>query len=93
MELYQLHIDSFFWEEGPRLRMHFKLFPTYNNHTFNTSEVLRIRGIFASWDFPSNDFFGPYELLSFPLLGPYSGSMYSIFIYFLVKIELLKYYI
>lgn len=73
MELYQLHIDSFFWEEGPRLRMHFKLFPTYNNHTFNTSEVLRIRGIFASWDFPSNDFFGPYELLSFPLLGPYSG--------------------
>ncbi|RVW30374.1 putative LRR receptor-like serine/threonine-protein kinase [Vitis vinifera] len=35
MELYQLHIDSFFWEEGPRLRMHFKLF----QHTIITHSI------------------------------------------------------
>uniref|UniRef100_A0A2N9EXA8 Protein kinase domain-containing protein n=1 Tax=Fagus sylvatica TaxID=28930 RepID=A0A2N9EXA8_FAGSY len=41
--LYQLHIDSFAWEEGPRLRMDLKFFPVYddvnNTHVFNDSEV------------------------------------------------------
>ncbi|KAJ6369323.1 hypothetical protein OIU78_001650 [Salix suchowensis] len=73
---YQLSIDSFFWEEGPRLRMHLKIFPPANNmhsSTFNVSEVLRIRGIFTSWHFPGDDLFGPYELLNFTLVGPYAG--------------------
>ncbi|CAL5387000.1 unnamed protein product [Camellia sinensis] len=63
------------WEKGPRLRIYLKLFPTVSNgqsSTFNTSEILRIRGIFTSWEFPDTDLFGPYELLSFTLLGPYS---------------------
>ncbi|KAJ6765365.1 LEUCINE-RICH REPEAT-CONTAINING PROTEIN-RELATED [Salix purpurea] len=73
---YQLSIDSYFWEEGPRLRMHLKIFPPANNmhsSTFNVSEVLRIRGIFTSWHFPGDDLFGPYELLNFTLVGPYAG--------------------
>ncbi|KAK9290115.1 hypothetical protein L1049_008279 [Liquidambar formosana] len=76
LDLYQLSIDSVFWEKGPRLRMHLKLFPMANyNHsnTFNESEIQRIRGIFTSWNFRPNDFFGPYELLNFTLLGPYSN--------------------
>nr|GMC97697.1 probable LRR receptor-like serine/threonine-protein kinase At1g06840 isoform X1 [Ipomoea batatas] len=73
LEPYQLFIDSCSWEEGPRLRMDLKLFPMVGNiHTFNESEVLRIRDIFADWGFPRTDFFGPYELLNFTLLGPYS---------------------
>lgn len=79
LEIYQLSISSFVWEEGPRLRMQLKFFPVYgasHSHTLNASEVLRIRGIFTSWEFPQNDFFGPYELLDFKLLGPYSNSMY-----------------
>ncbi|CAL5333265.1 unnamed protein product [Camellia sinensis] len=59
----------------PHLRMYLKLFPTVNNghsSTFNISEILRIRGIFTSWEFPGTDLFGPYELLSFTLVGPYS---------------------
>ncbi|XP_018475814.2 probable LRR receptor-like serine/threonine-protein kinase At1g06840 [Raphanus sativus] len=71
MEPYQLWIDSYQWEKGPRLRMHLKLFPQVTR-TFNTSEVVRIRGIFASWWFPGSDLFGPYELLNFTLQGPYS---------------------
>lgn len=79
MSSYQLSIDSFFWEEGPRLRMYLKLFPPVNNVNstmYNATEVQRIRDIFASWQFPPNDFFGPYELLNFTLLGPYAQSMY-----------------
>ncbi|KAI8016711.1 putative LRR receptor-like serine/threonine-protein kinase [Camellia lanceoleosa] len=75
LDLYQLSIESVIWEKGPRLRMYLKLFPTVSNghsSTFNVSEILRIRGIFTSWEFPGADLFGPYELLSFTLLGPYS---------------------
>uniref|UniRef100_A0A1J3IQ55 non-specific serine/threonine protein kinase n=1 Tax=Noccaea caerulescens TaxID=107243 RepID=A0A1J3IQ55_NOCCA len=75
MEPYQLWVDSYQWEKGPRLRMYLKLFPKVNEtytRTFNTSEVVRIRGIFASWRFPGSDLFGPYELLNFTLQGPYS---------------------
>ncbi|XP_011018958.1 PREDICTED: probable LRR receptor-like serine/threonine-protein kinase At1g06840 isoform X2 [Populus euphratica] len=77
---YQLAIDSYFWEEGPRLRMYLKLFPPANNmHSskFNVSEVQRIRGIFTSWQFPGDDFFGPYELLNFTLVGPYAGMHFD----------------
>lgn len=75
LEPYQLSIESFVWEEGPRLRMYLKLFPRIvddHTHTFNFSEILRIRGRFTSWEFNADDFFGPYELLNFTLLGPYS---------------------
>ncbi|XP_050288080.1 probable LRR receptor-like serine/threonine-protein kinase At1g06840 [Quercus robur] len=72
--LYQLYIDSFFWEEGPRLGMNLKLFPVYGNSSttkFNMSEVNRIFGLFTSWNIDDSDIFGPYELISFPLLGFY----------------------
>ncbi|PSS32776.1 LRR receptor-like serine/threonine-protein kinase [Actinidia chinensis var. chinensis] len=75
LELYQLSIESFVWEKGPRLKMYLKLFPiesSIHSNTFNISEILRIRGRFTSWEFPPNDFFGPYEFLNFTLLGPYS---------------------
>ncbi|ONI04027.1 hypothetical protein PRUPE_6G297100, partial [Prunus persica] len=80
LSLYQLSIDSFVWQEGPRLRMHLKLFPMFINphsNTFNSSEVHRIRRILTSWEIPLTDFFGPYELLNFTLLGPYSNSIAS----------------
>ncbi|KAG5550794.1 hypothetical protein RHGRI_015678 [Rhododendron griersonianum] len=75
LDLYQLSIESFVWEKGPRLRMYLKLFPLERNlHSsiFNTTEIIRIRDIFTSWTFPGSDLFGPYELLNFTLLGPYS---------------------
>ncbi|KAF3634576.1 putative LRR receptor-like serine/threonine-protein kinase [Capsicum annuum] len=75
LDLYQLWVESYFWEKGPRLRMHLKLFPVVGVSTFNQSEILRISEIFASWDFPRSDLFGPYELLNFTLLGPYSYSL------------------
>ncbi|KAI5662924.1 hypothetical protein M9H77_22247 [Catharanthus roseus] len=77
---YQVFIDSYSWEKGPRLRMYLKLFPVDSrNHTgtFNNSEVLRIRGIFTTWKFPGSEFFGPYELLNFTLLGPYSRENFE----------------
>ncbi|KAL1808084.1 hypothetical protein ACET3Z_025074 [Daucus carota] len=75
LSLYQISIEPYFWEEGPRLRMYLKLFPVAgveHSNTFNTSEVLRINDIFTSWSFSGDDLFGPYELLNFTLLGPYS---------------------
>ncbi|KAG4156520.1 hypothetical protein ERO13_D02G002200v2, partial [Gossypium hirsutum] len=51
--LYQLYIDTYVWEKGPRLRMYLKLFP--------------------SGHICIMDFFGPYELLNFTLLGPYAN--------------------
>ncbi|GAB2229498.1 hypothetical protein Drorol1_Dr00013743, partial [Drosera rotundifolia] len=72
LDSYDLSIDSYEWEEGPRLRMYLKVFPTISDgNQFNDSEVQRIRDIFTSWQFPGNDLFGPYELLNFTLLGPY----------------------
>lgn len=75
LDFYQLTIDTIRWEKGPRLRMYLKLFPkagTKHSSTFSTSDVMRIRGIFTTWVFPGSDLFGPYELLNFTLLGPYS---------------------
>lgn len=92
LEVYQLSIDSFFWEEGPRLRMNLKLFPVYSNysHTFNSSEIQRIRGRFTSWEFHGSDLFGPYELLNFTLLGPYATSMLTKLPLILCQIQVLK---
>ncbi|KAG6631010.1 hypothetical protein CIPAW_13G060800 [Carya illinoinensis] len=67
---YQLHIDSFIWEKGPRLRMYLKLFPVYDANikspsSFNMSEVQRILHTFVSWKILNPDVFGPYEVLNF----------------------------
>ncbi|KAB1211957.1 hypothetical protein CJ030_MR5G023735 [Morella rubra] len=75
--LNQLNLDSFAWEEGPRLKMFLKLFPVYNAYSndsfvFNTGEVKRIMNMFTSWQIPDSDIFGPYELLNFTLLSVYS---------------------
>ncbi|XP_062171182.1 probable LRR receptor-like serine/threonine-protein kinase At1g06840 isoform X3 [Alnus glutinosa] len=74
---YQLYIDSFSWEEGPRLRMYLKIFPVFdenvkNSHIFNGSEVWRIRKLFISWKIHDPDAFGPYEVLNFTLLDVYN---------------------
>lgn len=74
---YQLDIESFIWEKGPRLRMNLKFFPQYSNQssTFNKSEIQRIRDSIATYSIPGQDTFGPYDLLNFTLHGPYSESM------------------
>lgn len=83
LSLYQISIEPYIWEEGPRLRIYLKLFPVAgieHSNTFNTSEVLRIKHIFTSWNFPGDDLFGPYDLLNFSLLGPYSDSKHLNFL-------------
>ncbi|KAF3794375.1 putative LRR receptor-like serine/threonine-protein kinase [Nymphaea thermarum] len=75
LDLDELNVYSFMWEEGPRLKMYLKLFPmikdSHSNQTFNLSEILRLRGMFTSWAMNDSPVFGPYELLNFTLEGPY----------------------
>ncbi|RAL37387.1 hypothetical protein DM860_000081 [Cuscuta australis] len=75
----QLDIDKFTWEEGPRVKISLKFFPTYipsnSFHTFNKSERLRIMSMFTGWLIPDSDLFGPYELLGFTLLGDYKEDI------------------
>ncbi|CAA6656969.1 unnamed protein product [Spirodela intermedia] len=73
---YQLYIDSYSWEAGPRLRMQLKFFPA-DSSSFNISEILRIKTMFIEWNIRNKDFFGPYELLNFTLLGIYSNALKS----------------
>ncbi|KAL6841424.1 hypothetical protein ACP4OV_028942 [Aristida adscensionis] len=73
--LYQLHIEHFIWEVGPRLSMHMKLFPS-NTSLFNMSEVVRLRHVLAGWEITLSDVFGPYELLNFTL-GSYADEFPS----------------
>lgn len=75
LETHQLAIDRLVDENRLRLRMYLKLVPIGKN-IFNKSEVIRIRNKFMSWSFRGNDFFGPYELLDFPLQGPY-GTVFG----------------
>ncbi|KAF5446558.1 hypothetical protein F2P56_032175 [Juglans regia] len=70
--LHQLYIDSFGWEEGPRLKMYLKLFPEKN--LFNDSEVQRLVNLFESWDIRDEPIFGPYELLNLTLLDVYKPA-------------------
>ncbi|XVE80708.1 hypothetical protein DITRI_Ditri15bG0002400 [Diplodiscus trichospermus] len=65
LDLHQLIVQSFIWEKGPRLRLFLKFFPQYVNYTarFNESEVNRIIGMLATFSFPPNDTFAPYELI------------------------------
>ncbi|KAJ6365850.1 hypothetical protein OIU76_030599 [Salix suchowensis] len=73
LDSYQLVIDSFIWEEGPRLRTYLKIFPSFSNDTykFNTSVIQLLMDQFATFSIPGDDTFGPYDLLNFTLLGPY----------------------
>ncbi|GMP90003.1 hypothetical protein CsSME_00041334 [Camellia sinensis var. sinensis] len=61
--------------------MDFKIFPVYVNTTssyvFNRTEVQRIRSMFTGWHIPDSDIFGPYELIDFPLWGPYKDVIPS----------------
>ncbi|XP_068488361.1 probable LRR receptor-like serine/threonine-protein kinase At1g06840 [Phaseolus vulgaris] len=77
LEHYQISISS--WEDGNRITMYLKLFPSYDSHLdmFNESDVYRIKTKFTSWEFPPNHFFGPYELLNFTLVGPYATTIGS----------------
>jgi len=70
--LYQLNIERYIWEVGPRLNMHMKIFPS-NSSLFNTSEIVRLRHILAGWEITLSDVFGPYELLNFTL-GSYADD-------------------
>ncbi|KAL4290561.1 hypothetical protein GQ457_14G002160 [Hibiscus cannabinus] len=72
LELYQLVVELFVWQAGPRLRLFLKFYPNNNTFTFNKSEIGRIRDIIATFAIPSNDTFGPYEVIDFTLGGPYS---------------------
>ncbi|GAU46647.1 hypothetical protein TSUD_246740, partial [Trifolium subterraneum] len=80
IQINQLFINSFVWEEG-RLRMNLKLFPisvdNTTQHTFNQSEVVRLRDMFREWEIHESDLFGPYELLDFVLLDPYKDMILS----------------
>ncbi|CAM0954970.1 unnamed protein product [Alopecurus aequalis] len=69
---YQLHIDNYIWEVGPRLNMQLKLFPS-NTSLFNISEVVQLRHALAGWEITLLDMFGPYELLNFTL-GSYADE-------------------
>ncbi|XP_006654549.1 probable LRR receptor-like serine/threonine-protein kinase At1g06840 [Oryza brachyantha] len=69
---YQLYIDNYIWEVGPRLDMHLKLFPS-NTSLLNMSEIVRLRHVLAGWEITLLDVFGPYELLNFTL-GSYENE-------------------
>uniref|UniRef100_M8CUE6 non-specific serine/threonine protein kinase n=1 Tax=Aegilops tauschii TaxID=37682 RepID=M8CUE6_AEGTA len=72
LSVYQLYIEQYTWEAGPRLNMHLKLFPN-NTNLFTISEVMRLRQLLAGWQITLSDIFGPYELLNFTL-GSYGDD-------------------
>lgn len=80
IDLYQLVIDKYIWQRGPRLNLFLKIFPKYRNGTslFSTDEIQYICDQFATFEIPGNKLFGPYDLLNFSLRGEYSYSMYSL---------------
>lgn len=77
---FQLNVESYEWQKGPRLGMSLKIYPVYtgnNSNTFNRSEVSRILDMFTRWNIPDSDIFGPYELIYFTLLEPYKDGLFS----------------
>ncbi|KAJ1276248.1 hypothetical protein BS78_05G200200 [Paspalum vaginatum] len=72
LRVYQLYIEQYIWETGPRLNTHLKLFPN-NTDLFNIAEVERLRQVLAGWQIILADVFGPYELLNF-MLGSYANE-------------------
>ncbi|KZV50347.1 putative LRR receptor-like serine/threonine-protein kinase, partial [Dorcoceras hygrometricum] len=77
--IYQLYIDSVQWEPGPRLKISLLFFPKDTNdsniYAFRSNEILTIADTFATFSIPSNDTFGPYDLLSFTAEGPYADLL------------------
>ncbi|XP_028768795.1 probable LRR receptor-like serine/threonine-protein kinase At1g06840 [Neltuma alba] len=77
---HQVDIGTPEWQ-ALRLQMYLKLFPDStdgkSSQTFNESEVFRLYSMFAGWVIPDHDFFGPYELLNFTLLGPYKDMTFG----------------
>ncbi|PON60517.1 GPCR kinase [Parasponia andersonii] len=75
VDLYQVVVDSFIWQEGPRLLMLLKVFPEYSNNTnvLNGSELQRLMNEFATFAFNSSPIFGPYDLINFTLGEPYGN--------------------
>jgi len=63
---YQISIDTFAWQSGPRLFMNMKIFPEYSelNSKFNSTEVQRIVDFFATFTLNTDDSLGPYEIIS-----------------------------
>lgn len=92
MDLYQLVIGSFIWQEGPRLRMLLKIFPQYSNNSnlFNGSEVNRVINLFATFAFNSSDIFGPYDLLNFTLGEPYGNGMCTTSLYLMFDLKIIR---
>ncbi|KAL3753312.1 hypothetical protein ACJRO7_000671 [Eucalyptus globulus] len=76
LQPYQLVVDSFIWQNGPRLKMFLKFYPVIGNYSgiFNASEVLRLTDDIARFTIPGNDVFGPYDLLNFTL-GLYQSDV------------------
>ncbi|KAJ4751070.1 Leucine-rich repeat protein kinase family protein [Rhynchospora pubera] len=73
--VYQLYIEHYIWETGPRLNMQLKLFPS-NTSLFSVNEIIRVRRMLAGWEITLLDIFGPYELLNFTL-GSYANDLPS----------------
>nr|XP_048319450.1 probable LRR receptor-like serine/threonine-protein kinase At1g06840 [Ziziphus jujuba var. spinosa] len=69
MEIYQLVVDGFDWQRGPKLILHLKFFPKFSNdsHIFSTNETRHLIEKFTKNDIHLDNFFGPYDLLNFNL--------------------------
>lgn len=82
---------TFEWQVGPRILMILKLYPEYvddnSSHTFNTSEVQRIRNMFTGWTIPNRDLFGPYDLMD-PV--PYNNGKFQKLFQFSWKLFLVR---
>ncbi|KAM0863494.1 hypothetical protein ACQ4PT_044564 [Festuca glaucescens] len=76
LSIYQLYIEEYIWEAGPRLNMNLKLFPN-NTNLFTMSEVMRLRQLLAGWEITLPDVFGPYELLNFTYADEFSTVISS----------------
>lgn len=77
---YQISIDSFSWQSGPRLAMDMKIFPEYSelNSKFNTTEAQRIVDFFATFTLDTDDSLGPYEIININT-GAYKDGITHIF--------------
>lgn len=75
---YQISIESFAWQSGPRLSMNMKIFPEYSelNSKFNTTEVQRIVDFFATFSLDTDDSLGPYEIISINTGAYRDGNTY-----------------
>lgn len=73
IQLYQLDIDFYEWQKGPRLMFSLKIFPQYVEkvNEFNQSTLQTVLNTFATFALQTNDYFGPYDLIGFTLVGPY----------------------